>query len=136
MQGGGGGPRTLSQTLDSPARGHQGNVQCVCLSLMVESGRSPVRAAHLSECSPVEVLTCQQFRPLGTWGRYSDTVLACLLVVILRKGLRRCYTPGLAKVHRFVSSSPALPTSPCRGGRARVGPLRRAVATHLPHVRL
>lgn len=125
MQGGGGGPRTPSQTLDSPARGRQGNMQCVCLSLMVESGRSPVR-----------VLTCEQSRPLGTWGRYSDAVLACLLVMVLRKGLRRCYTPGLAKVHRFVSSNPALPTSPCRGGRACVGLLRRAVATHLPHVRL
>lgn len=71
--GGGGGPQTLLQTLESPARGHQGLRQCLSQS----DGRVGVptrQGPHLSAVPPT-----------GYVGTVSDTVLAFPLVDILRK---------------------------------------------------
>lgn len=69
----GGGPQTLFQTLESLARGHQGHRQCLSQS----DGRVGVptrQGPHLSGVPPT-----------GYVGMVSDTVLAFLLVDILRK---------------------------------------------------
>ena len=114
MQGGGGRP---SDAVPDPGQSGQGTSRPHVVCLSQSDGRVGLltcRGAHLLRCSPVG--------SPAHWARGDGMVTPYwLLVDVLRKGLRRCYTPGLAKVHRFVSSNPALPTSVCRGGRACVG---------------